>query len=135
MKQLSLMPVTQKPFVFVIHKHHATSLHYDLRLEVGKVMPSWAIPKGVTLDPTKKRLAMKTPDHAFSYRTFEGTILEGETGAGPVMIWDEGTYIPEIEIAKGVREKVLNRKTGNHVMKEGIKKGEIKFYLDGKKIK
>jgi len=106
MKQLNLAPNTEKKLVFVIHKHDATRLHYDFRLQIGNVMPSWAIPKGPTLDNTKKRLAMPTSDHSMDYRNFEGILPEGEYGAGPVMIWDEGMYTPEIEISKGVREVV-----------------------------
>jgi bifunctional non-homologous end joining protein LigD len=123
-----------QPLVFVIHKHHATSLHYDFQLEIGGVMPSWAIPKGPTLDNTVKRLAMPTTDHAMQYRHFEGVISEGQYGAGPVMIWDEGFYIPEVEIAKGVRKEIPDRKEGEQVMKEGLKRGEIKFVLHGKKL-
>jgi len=121
--------------VFVIHKHKATSLHYDFRLEIGGVMPSWSIPKGPTLDNTMKRLAMPTTDHKMEYRHFEGVIAEGSYGAGPVMIWDEGHYIPEVEISKGVRKEIPDRQEGEKVMKEGIKKGEIKFVLHGKKLK
>jgi bifunctional non-homologous end joining protein LigD len=120
---------------FVIHKHKATSLHYDFRLEINGVMPSWAIAKGPTLDSAFKRLALPTTDHAMDYRNFEGVIAEGQYGAGPVMIWDEGYYIPEIEISKGVREEIADRDRGEKVMMEGMEKGEIKFVLHGKKMK
>src|SRR5258708_5746065 len=124
-----------QPLVFVIHKHHATSLHYDFRLEIGGVMPSWAIAKGPTLDNTQKRLALSTTDHDLNYRHFEGVIPEGSYGGGPVMIWDEGYYIPEIEVSKGIRKEIQNRLEGEKVMQEGLKKGEIKFVLHGKKLK
>lgn len=123
-----------KALVFVIHKHKATSLHYDVRLEIGGVMPSWAVPKGPTLDNTMKRLAMPTTDHSMEYRHFEGVLPENSYGAGPVMIWDEGYYIPEIEVSKGVRKEISDRTEGEKVMQEGLKKGELKFVLHGKKL-
>lgn len=127
--------MSTNPLVFVVHKHKATSLHYDFRLEIDGVMPSWAIPKGPTLDNTLKRLAMPTTDHPMEYRHFEGVIPEGSYGAGPVMIWDEGYYIPEIELAKGIRKEITDREEGEKVMQEGLKNGEIKFVLHGKKLK
>ena len=120
---------------FVIHYHKTVRPHYDLRLEIGGAMPSWAIPKGPTLDPTVKRLAMETTEHSMEYRNFEGIIPEESYGAGPVMIWDEGTYEAEHEIEKGVREKVTAPQEAEHVMKHGLQGGEIKFMLHGKKLK
>lgn len=120
---------------FVIHKHKATNLHYDFRLEINGVMPSWAIAKGPTLDNALKRLSLPTTDHSMGYRNFEGVIAEGQYGAGPVMIWDEGYYIPEVEVSKGVREEIKDRDQGEKVMMEGMEKGEIKFVLHGKKLK
>lgn len=127
--------MTPKKLAFVIHKHDTTRPHYDFRLQVGNTLPSWAIPKGPTLDPTIKRLAMRVEDHALSYKDFEGVIEEGKYGAGSVIIWDEGTYIPEVEISKGVRERVKGFDEGHEAMKTGLEKGEIKFFLEGSKLK
>jgi bifunctional non-homologous end joining protein LigD len=122
-------------FHFVIHKHDATRLHYDFRLEIAGTMPSWAIPKGPSLDSTVKRLAMRTPNHSMDYRNFEGVLEEGSYGAGPVMIWDEGMYTPEVEIEKGVRKLITDKKEAEKVMQEELKKGQLKFTLYGKKLR
>ncbi|MCR4325039.1 MAG: 3'-phosphoesterase [Candidatus Curtissbacteria bacterium] len=119
---------------FVIQKHKATALHYDFRLEVNGAMPSWAVPKGPSLDSSVKRLAMQTEDHPIDYQHFEGEIPEGQYGVGQVIIWDKGTYIPEMDV-NGKRVQIDDKKTGEKIMEEGIKKGEIKFFLNGKRLK
>src|SRR5690349_21120646 len=107
---------------FVIQKHAASHLHYDLRLELDGVMKSWAVPKGPSLDPTVKRLAMEVEDHPMEYNSFEGTIPQGEYGGGTVMLWDNGWYEPE----KG---------GGEDGVRDGLKKGDLKIIFHGKRIK
>jgi bifunctional non-homologous end joining protein LigD len=107
---------------FVIQKHAATRLHYDLRLELDGVMKSWAVPKGPSADPAIKRLAMQVEDHPMEYNTFEGTIPKGEYGGGTVMLWDRGWYEPE----KG---------GGEEGVREGLRKGDLKVIFHGKRMK
>jgi bifunctional non-homologous end joining protein LigD len=111
---------------FVVQKHNAKNLHYDFRLEVGGVLKSWAIPKGPSLNPSEKRLAMMVEDHPFDYKNFEGVIPKSEYGSGEVLVWDNGIYHSITSEDKEESEKV---------MQEGLTKGEIKFLLHGKKLK
>lgn len=115
-----------KQLLFVIQKHEASHLHFDFRIEVNGVMKSWAVPKGVSLDTKTRRLAMEVEDHPMDYRNFEGTIPEGNYGAGTVMVWDEGYYEPVFEEEGKSQEEM--------VMK-GYKKGDLKIRIFGKKIK
>jgi bifunctional non-homologous end joining protein LigD len=114
------------PLRFVVQKHRATHLHYDLRLELDGVLKSWAVPKGPSLDPTERKLAMQTEDHPLDYKDFEGVIAEGNYGAGEMIIWDEGTY-------QAIESK--SRVESEATIREGFDKGSLKFVLHGQKLR
>ena len=123
-------PVTGKSgkdgLIFVIQRHKATRLHYDLRLEMDGVLKSWAVPRGPSLNPADKRLAMMVEDHPFDYKDFAGVIPEGNYGAGIVEIWDHGALYDLERSEKKAAEKNL---------RAGLKAGNLKFVLKGRKLK
>lgn len=118
---------TDSSLHFVVQKHHASRLHYDFRLELRGVLKSWAVPKGPSLSPQDKRLAVEVEDHPFDYKDFEGIIPKGNYGAGTVIVWDQGTYEPI-----GVKG---DKKTLESAVAKQLKSGSIKLLLKGKKLK
>ncbi len=116
-------PSSDQP-VFVIQKHDASNLHYDLRLEVDGVLKSWAVPKGPSTDSRQKRLALPTEDHPLDYADFEGVIPEGEYGAGPVLVWDTGTY----------RNLRAEKEEDAADMNKSLSEGKVEVWLEGQKL-
>jgi len=114
------------PLRFVVQKHDATRLHYDFRLELDGALKSWAVPKGPSLDPADRRLAVMVEDHPLSYRKFEGVILAGNYGAGSVIVWDEGTYH-----AVGTPD----RRSSEEVLRDGLARGHLSIVLHGRKLR
>ena len=120
----SVKKVKGKKLRFVVQEHHASRLHYDFRLELDGVLKSWAVPKGPSMNPKDRHLAVQVEDHPYAYRSFEGTIPEGNYGAGNVIIWDKGTYGPYHD---GPDDEATIRKQ--------LKKGHLTFFLFGEKLK
>jgi len=117
---------TQAPLVFVVQKHQASRLHYDFRLELDGVLKSWAVPKGPSLNPKEKRLAIRVEDHPLEYRTFEGVIAKGEYGAGEVIVWDQGRYRPLVGKTKDAMQEQVRAQ---------LNQGELRFLLLGEKLR
>jgi bifunctional non-homologous end joining protein LigD len=116
----------ESALVFVVQKHRASRLHYDVRLELDGVLKSWAVPKGPSLNPQEKRLAIMVEDHPLEYRTFEGVIAESSYGAGEVIVWDQGRYRPLAGETKNAMQEQI---------REQLNRGALRFLLFGEKLR
>ncbi len=116
----------ENSLIFVVQKHQASRLHYDFRLELDGVLKSWAIPKGPSLNPRQKRLALMVEDPHLEYGSFEGGIEEGSYGAGEVIVWDQGSYRPLVGETKDAMQEQV---------REQLNRGELRFLLFGEKLR
>jgi bifunctional non-homologous end joining protein LigD len=126
-RSVEATPIKSKDMLkFVVHKHFASHLHFDLRLELDGILKSWAVPKGPSINPKDKKLAVMVEDHPLEYKDFEGIIPEGNYGAGKVYIWDHGTYHAL---------ETDDKQQSSQILREGLEKGHLTFILNGEKLK